>query len=117
MSTTGTPNTEVRERRLDASTYDRWFDIPWGRYAFNVEVGIVLEAMGSLADGVRVLDAGCGTGRFTARLEASGASVVGLDLDPAMLDVASARTRARVSSSAMSTAFPCGTGPSTESLL
>ena len=96
MSTTGTPNTEVRERRLDASTYDRWFDIPWGRYAFNVEVGIVLEAMGSLADGVRVLDVGCGTGRFTARLEASGASVVGLDLDPAMLDVASVRTRGRL---------------------
>ncbi len=52
MSTTRTPNAEVRERRLDASTYDRWFDIPWGRYAFNVEVGVVLEAMGSLADGV-----------------------------------------------------------------
>lgn len=91
VSTTKALSTDGVEQRREAATYDRWFDSPWGRYAFNVEVGVVLEAIGPLAGSVHVLDAGCGTGRFTARLEASGASVVGLDIDPAMLDLAATR--------------------------
>lgn len=35
-----------------------------------------------------VLDAGCGTGRVAAELYRRGIDVVGVDLDPAMLDVA-----------------------------
>ena len=96
MSTTRTPGVEVPEQRRDAATYDRWFDSPWGGYSFDIESSAVLEAVGPLSNEVRVLDVGCGTGRFTARLEASGATVVGLDLDPAMLDIASARTRGRL---------------------
>jgi SAM-dependent methyltransferase len=38
----------------------------------------------------RVLDAGCGTGRVAARLAERGYDVVGVDVDPAMLDVARA---------------------------
>lgn len=38
----------------------------------------------------RVLDAGCGTGRVTIRLSERGYSVVGVDVDDAMLDVARA---------------------------
>lgn len=38
----------------------------------------------------RVLDLGCGTGRHAAALAASGVSVVGADLDPAMLAAAGA---------------------------
>jgi len=36
----------------------------------------------------RVLDAGCGTGRVAIELAARGHDVVGVDLDPAMLDAA-----------------------------
>lgn len=39
---------------------------------------------------VRVLDAGCGTGRMTARLTDAGLVVTGLDLSPGMLDIARA---------------------------
>lgn len=92
VRTTRALNSDGVEQRLEATTYDRWFDSPWGQYAFNVEVGVVLEEMGPLSASVSVLDVGCGTGRFTARLEASGASVVGLDIDPAMLDLAAVRT-------------------------
>lgn len=38
----------------------------------------------------RILDAGCGTGRVTIRLTERGYSVVGVDVDQAMLDVARA---------------------------
>ncbi len=50
----------------------------------------VLDSTGSLA-GKRVLDIGCGTGRFTEELSQSGASVVGLDASGTMLAAARAR--------------------------
>ena len=77
---------------LMADTYDRWFDTRWGSYAFTIERAAVLAALPPLA-GHRVLDAGCGTGRFTAAIEAAGAEVTGLDRDPAMLHLARRRTR------------------------
>jgi SAM-dependent methyltransferase len=72
-----------------AAGYDAWFQAPWGRYAFAVESAAVLRAAGVL-DGARVLDVGCGTGRFTAAIQRAGARVVGVDLDPGMLAVAAA---------------------------
>jgi uncharacterized protein involved in oxidation of intracellular sulfur len=75
-----------------AAAYDRWFDSTWGRYAFTVEEAAIERAAGQL-DGLRVLDAGCGTGRFTACLERRAARLVGVDLDPAMLAVAAQRVR------------------------
>jgi 2-polyprenyl-3-methyl-5-hydroxy-6-metoxy-1,4-benzoquinol methylase len=50
--------------RLAPAAYDRWFDTRWGRYAFTIELAAIERAIGRL-DGLRVLDAGCGTGRFT----------------------------------------------------
>ena len=70
--------------------YDRWFDQPWGRYAFAVEARAVRRAAAALRH-ARVLDAGCGTGRFASMLEAEGGAVIALDDDPSMLAVASSR--------------------------
>jgi SAM-dependent methyltransferase len=47
--------------------------------------------------GRRILDLGCGKGRFAKMLCQQGASVVGLDLSPAMLDVATGIERVRAS--------------------
>lgn len=46
----------------------------------------LVDAM--LARGSRVLDAGCGTGRVGAFLAAAGHDVVGVDLDPVLVDAA-----------------------------
>jgi SAM-dependent methyltransferase/uridine phosphorylase len=73
---------------VDAAAYDTWFDRPWGRYASRIEHELLLDAIGPVA-GLDVCDAGCGTGRFTARL--AGARVFGVDRDPA--ELALARTR------------------------
>ncbi|HEX3956307.1 MAG TPA: class I SAM-dependent methyltransferase [Trebonia sp.] len=45
--------------------------------------------LGKVSAGERVLDLGCGTGRFTVPLAESGAAVTGLDLSPGMIEVAS----------------------------
>jgi protein-L-isoaspartate O-methyltransferase len=75
-----------------AAAYDRWFDSARGRYAFTVEEAAIERAAGRV-DGLQVLDAGCGTGRFTACLERCAARLAGVDLDPAMLAVAAQRVR------------------------
>lgn len=77
----------------DAERYDRWFDSPWGSYAFATERQAILVAAGNLT-GKTVADIGCGTGRFTTELDRRAGYVVGLDPDPSMLAVAARRTPA-----------------------
>jgi ubiquinone/menaquinone biosynthesis C-methylase UbiE len=73
-----------------ARRYDRWFDEPWGRLAFGIESRALLSAMGFIKGAV-VLDAGCGSGRFTSLLAERAALAVGVDADPDMLRIALAR--------------------------
>lgn len=94
MTTTSTSGVQARDVPPwtgDADDYDAWFDTPWGRRAFSVEAAAVVRAAGDLT-GRRVLDAGCGTGRFSAALLNRCAAVVGVDPDPGMLRLARART-------------------------
>jgi SAM-dependent methyltransferase len=74
----------------DAEAYDAWFDRPWGAYATEIERRLLLASLPAVA-GLRVCDAGCGTGRLTQRLEHEGATVVGVDRDGASLVVAARR--------------------------
>ncbi len=76
-----------------AVAYDRWFDAGWGAYAFRSESKALLRSAGRV-EGLRALDVGCGTGRMTEVLANEGASVVGIDMDAAMLAVAASRTSA-----------------------
>ena len=82
-----------RSDPAQATFYDRWFDSAWGHYAFEVERAALERAVGPL-EGCRVLEVGCGTGRFTAAVEQHAGSVIGVDLDPAMLAIAARRVRA-----------------------
>lgn len=62
--------------------------------AFDVAVlAAAVDALGDL-NGRRVLDVGCGTGRFTRELAALGARVTGIDKSETMLGVARATQRA-----------------------
>jgi ubiquinone/menaquinone biosynthesis C-methylase UbiE len=62
----------------------------------DVRLRALVARLGPL-DGRRVLDIGCGKGRFAARLGAEGARVVGLDVSAAMLGGASGFDRVRAS--------------------
>jgi SAM-dependent methyltransferase len=77
-----------------AADYDAWFDKAWGRHAFAVESRALLRGAGAIA-GARMLDAGCGPGRFAVAASNAGAEVVGVDPAPDMLTVASPRLRRR----------------------
>jgi SAM-dependent methyltransferase len=94
MTTTPASDDQARDVPAwtgDAVDYDVWFDTLWGHHAFAVESATVRRACGALA-GRRALDAGCGTGRFSAALAGQHTAVVGVDPDPDMLRLA--RTRA-----------------------
>lgn len=60
----------------------------------DVRLRALVQALGPL-DGLRVLDLGCGKGRFAVRLRAGGARVVGLDLSESMLAAAPPVDRVR----------------------
>lgn len=84
-------NDANRVDQSDAANYDRWFETRWGRYAAGVETAVIARAVSGFSGVRHVLDAGCGTGRFTAALTKGvgpGATVVGVDPDQAMLEIA-----------------------------
>ncbi|MDX1593474.1 MAG: class I SAM-dependent methyltransferase [Gammaproteobacteria bacterium] len=69
--------------------YAAWFATPIGRLILEIETGHVLDLLRPRA-GECLLDAGCGSGLFTAPVLARGARVVGLDPSLPMLSAARA---------------------------
>src|SRR5688572_1903322 len=68
------------------ASYDRRFrDLAAAGVDVHGEAGFVADLV---RPGARVLDAGCGTGRVAIELARRGYDVVGVDVDPSMLDVA-----------------------------
>lgn len=68
----------------DATTYDRDF-------AFVSAYGAELLDWLRAQPGERILDLGCGTGELAERIAATGAEVIGIDSDPAMIEAALTR--------------------------
>lgn len=64
--------------------YDQWFETPLGRLIKGYESDLVMGML-KPAQGEVILDAGCGTGIFTADILETGARVVGFELSKTML--------------------------------
>ncbi|MCF6281580.1 MAG: class I SAM-dependent methyltransferase [Candidatus Polarisedimenticolaceae bacterium] len=64
--------------------YERWFETPIGALVKSVELELVLKLLQPQV-GEHILDAGCGTGIFTAPLLERGSRITGLDLSLPML--------------------------------
>jgi trans-aconitate methyltransferase len=75
MSDENTPT----EKRWDASAYDTGQSFVW---KYGEEVIELLAPR----EGERILDLGCGTGHLTSQIAARGATVIGLDRSPAMIE-------------------------------
>ena len=69
------------DKQWDASLYDDKHSFVW-RYGEEV-----VELLAPKA-GERVLDLGCGTGHLTNKIAAAGATVLGIDVSPEMIDQA-----------------------------
>ncbi len=72
-------------------------DAPVSRIRQTVRAGrdrmrdVMLSCLPQDLTGARVLDAGCGAGQMSAALAACGAEVVGIDISPALIDLARRR--------------------------
>jgi SAM-dependent methyltransferase len=75
---------------MTPTNYDAWYDTPRGRWIGATEYALLRRALAPRA-GANLLDVGCGTGWFARRFAVDGASVTGVDPDPAMLDFARSR--------------------------
>jgi ubiquinone/menaquinone biosynthesis C-methylase UbiE len=64
--------------------YDLWFETPMGKLIKDYESELILRML-TPESGEVILDAGCGTGIFTADILETGARVVGLELALTML--------------------------------
>jgi trans-aconitate methyltransferase len=69
------------DTRWDARLYD-------DKHSFVWKHGAALLDLLAPQPGERILDLGCGTGHLTAQIAATGASVIGIDSAPAMIDEA-----------------------------
>lgn len=76
-----------------AKDYDRWYESPMGEFVDKVETDLAFSLL-TVRPGMRVLDAGCGTGNYSIKLAKHGAEVVGIDVSQAMLDQAEANVQA-----------------------
>ena len=75
-----------------AQTYDDWFRTPLGRVCDNLEKHALSRALPTPKSGDRLLDAGCGTGHFSAFFAERGFEVTGADVSPEMIEIARQKT-------------------------
>lgn len=76
-----------------AERYDRWCETPLGSLTEAAERSVLDSLLPRPLSGLRVLDVGCGTGTWALHLAAQGALVTGIDVSPAMIDVAREKVR------------------------
>lgn len=84
----------MKEELFDNWTdkYDAWFTTEVGRYVKTYETELLLELLDPLP-GEHILDAGCGTGIFTADVLDHGPKVTGLDISAPMVTRAGAKLK------------------------
>ncbi len=81
------------ERPEVVASYEDWFRTAYGRMVEQIEVDLILGQLAPIAGGATVLDIGCGTGWFGARMVEHGFTVTGVDPSCPMLARAKSRFR------------------------
>ncbi len=75
---------------LGPEVYTRWRASEIGATTERLEGQLILALLGDVS-GCRVLDVGCGDGKFALELTKRGAIVTGIDASAAMIDAAKGR--------------------------
>lgn len=102
-----TPNTYLQRRSQIETYFDRTAMKAWEQLTSNAPVSGIRATVRAGRDrmretllswlpedlrGLRILDAGCGTGAFAMEAARRGAAVVAIDLSPSLVEVARERT-------------------------
>lgn len=74
-----------------AEKYDAWFETLHGRYVEFYEHEMVMS-LAEVKPNMKIADIGCGTGKYTEKLCRLGANVIGIDISPEMLEIATNKT-------------------------
>lgn len=75
-----------------AETYDHWYTTPLGKHVDETETRCAFELLRPIR-GMRILDAGCGTGNFSLKLARLGCRATGVDVSKKMLVLADEKAR------------------------
>jgi SAM-dependent methyltransferase len=81
------PSPRWRSFDARATSYDRWYETPLGAFADRVEREAIFGLLRPQS-GERILDIGCGTGRYALELSRLGARAVAVDPSSGMLAAA-----------------------------
>jgi ubiquinone/menaquinone biosynthesis C-methylase UbiE len=79
---------------FDPDAYGRWFTTPLGRRVWADELRVLDRLLPTDLPGRRILDLGCGDGRFAEHVRARGGWVTGIDLSGPMIRAAAQRLHA-----------------------
>ncbi len=71
-----------------ARTYDSWYETPAGRAHDNIQKQDVTHLLRAGRGVEQLLDVGCGTGHWSSFFVQMGYRVTGIDISPAMINVA-----------------------------
>lgn len=75
-----------------AKDYDGWYKTKIGKFVDDTETRLAL-GMFSPTKGMKVLDAGCGTGNFSIKLARFGCRVTGIDVSDDMIEIAISKAK------------------------
>jgi len=73
-----------------ACRHDEWYKEKKGSFIDKVETELAFK-MFEIKEGMKILDAGCGTGNFSIKLAEIGCRVTGIDVSEKMLEIARAK--------------------------
>lgn len=73
-------------------SYDKWYQSHKGAFIDEIETELIFSML-NVKDGMRILDAGCGTGNFSIKLAEKGAAVTAIDISKNMMAVAEQKAR------------------------
>ncbi len=79
-----------------ARNYDEWYTTKTGSFIDMLESNAALDLF-SPQKGMKILDAGCGTGNFSIKLARLGCTVTGIDISPDMLAIARSKNSPELS--------------------